>query len=54
MNEFIRTSALWPGERIINYVIQNDPHIEKRISPLVGKSIRVEAKSPDLFFFSYN
>ena len=50
MNEFIRTSALWPGERIINYVIQNDPHIEKRISPLVGKSIRVEAKSPDLFF----
>ena len=50
MNEFIRTSALWPGERIINYVIQNDPHIEKRISPLVGKSIRVEAKSPELFF----
>ena len=50
MNEFIRTSALWPGERIINYVIQNDPHIEKRIFPLVGKSIRVEAKSPDLFF----
>ena len=50
MNEFIRTSALWPGERIINYVIQNDPHIEKKISPLIGKSIRVEAKSPELFF----
>ena len=50
MNEFIRTSALWPGERIINYVIQNDPHIEKKISPLVGKSIRVEVKSPELFF----
>ena len=31
-------------------MIQNDPHIEKRISPLVGKSIRVEAKSPELFF----
>ena len=50
MNEFIRTSALWPGERIINYVIQNDPHIEKKISPLVGKLIRVEVKSPELFF----
>jgi len=50
MNECIRTSALWPGERIINYVIQNDPHIEKKISPLVGKSIRVEVKSPELFF----
>jgi ubiquinone biosynthesis protein UbiJ len=50
VNEFIRTSALWPGERIINYVIQNDPHIEKKISPLIGKSIRVEAKSPELFF----
>ena len=50
MNEFIRTSALWPGERIINYVIQNDPHIEKKISPLVGKSIRVEVESPELFF----
>ena len=50
MNECIRTSALWPGERIINHVIQNDPHIEKKISPLVGKSIRVEVKSPELFF----
>ncbi|MDB3991907.1 SCP2 sterol-binding domain-containing protein [Gammaproteobacteria bacterium] len=50
MNECIRTSALWPGERIINYVIQNDPHVEKKISPLVGKSIRVEVKSPELFF----
>ena len=50
MNEFIRASALRPGERFINYVIQNDPHIERKISRLAGKSIRVEVKATDLFF----
>ncbi|MDG2141291.1 MAG: hypothetical protein P8K27_07320 [Gammaproteobacteria bacterium] len=50
MNEFIRISALWPGERLINYVIQNDPHIERNISRLAGKSIRVEVKDTDVFF----
>ena len=41
---------MWPGERLINYVIQNDPHIERKISRLAGKSIRLEVKDTDVFF----
>ena len=50
MNEFIKSTALWPSEQFINSVIQSDPHIKKKISPLSGKLIHLEVKSPDLFF----
>ena len=50
MENFIKTSVLWPGEKIINHLIESDDHIKDKLSAFSGKSIQIESSSPDLLF----
>ena len=50
MENFIKTSVLWPGEKIINQLIESDDHIKDKLSAFSGKSIQIESSSPDFLF----
>jgi len=50
MENFIKTSVLWPGEKIINHLIESDDHIKDKLSAFTGKSIQIESSSPDFLF----
>ena len=48
MNFPLSTSILWPAEKFINHLIQNDSHVEKQFSNLDGKSLEINASSPSM------
>ena len=48
MNFPLSTSILWPAEKFINRLIQNDPHVEKKFSNLAGKSLEINTSSPNM------
>ena len=48
MNCPLSTSILWPAEKFINHLIQNDSHVEKQFSNLAGKSLEINTSSPSM------
>ena len=48
MNFPLSTSILWPAEKFINHLIQNDSHVEKQFSNLAGKSLKINTSSPSM------
>ena len=48
MNFPLSTSILWPAEKFINHLIQNDSHVEKQFSNLAGKSLEINTSSPSM------
>ena len=48
MNFPLSTSILWPAEKFINHLIQNDFHVEKQFSNLAGKSLKINTSSPKM------
>ena len=48
MNLPLSTSILWPAEKFINHLIQNDFHVEKQFSNLAGKSLKINTSSPNM------
>mgnify|MGYP001412914332 CR=1 FL=1 len=48
MNFPLSTSILWPAEKFINHLIQNDSHVEKQFSNLAGKSLAINTSSPSM------
>ena len=48
MNFPLSTSILWPAEKFINHLIQNDFHVEKQFSNLAGKSLKINTSSPSM------
>ena len=48
MNFPLSTSILWPAEKFINHLIQNDSHVEKQFSNLAGKSLEINTSSPSI------
>ena len=48
MNFPLSTSILWPAEKFINHLIQNDFHVEKQFSNLAGKSLKINTSSPNM------
>ena len=48
MNFPLSTSILWPAEKFINHLIQNDFHVEKQFSNLAGKSLEINTSSPNM------
>ena len=48
MNHAIATSILWPAEKFINLLIENDSHVKKLLANFCGKSIEIETFLPNL------
>ena len=48
MNQTISKSILWPAEKFVNMLMENDSHLKKYFAGFHGKSIEIESFSPKL------
>ena len=48
MNQTISKSILWPAEKFVNMLMENDSHLKKHFAGFHGKSIEIESFSPKL------
>lgn len=48
VNQFLRTLALLPLEKILNTLASRDPHIVAQLRCFEGKAIKIVSRSPDL------